>query len=76
MISNICGHNNNVLAKNMTIQLMKLMKIKEKHKEVHLIIGGDLNDAADDLLDRMPARIPSNSKFKIISYLLILILQS
>lgn len=70
VVNNIYGHNNNALAKSMVVQLTtKLKKIKEKYKDAHLIIGGDLNDAADDLMDRLPARMPSNSRFKVTSYL-------
>lgn len=63
------GHNNDTLAKTMLVQLTaKLMKLKEKFTEAHLI-GGDPSDAADYLMDILPARIPSGSRFKVISYL-------
>ena len=67
MVNNIYGHNNNALAKNMIVQLTKkLKKLKDKYKDAHLITGGDLNDTTDD---RFPVRMPSNSRFKVISYL-------
>lgn len=70
VVNNIYGYNYNALAKNTIVQLTaKLLKLKEKYKEAHLIIGGDLNDAADDLMDRVPARISSSSRFKVISHL-------
>lgn len=48
VVNNIYGHNNNARAKNMILQLtIKLKEFKEKYKDAHLIIGGDLNDAAD-----------------------------
>ena len=70
VLNNVYGHNNNALAKNMFSQLAgELKNLKEKYKDAHLIIGGDLNDTADDQMDRLPARISPNSKFKTISYL-------
>lgn len=70
IVNNNYGHNNNALAKHMFVQLtVNLIKLKEKYKEAHLIIGGDLNDTADDLMDRLPARMPSSSRFNVISYL-------
>ncbi len=70
VVNNIYGHNNNALAKNRIVQLTtKLKEFKEKYKDAHLIIDGDLNDAADDSIDRLPAGMPSNSRFKVILYL-------
>lgn len=70
IVNNNYGHNNNALAKNMFIQLtVNLIRLKEKYKEAHLMIGGDLNDTADDSMDRLPARMPSSSRFNVISYL-------
>ncbi len=52
VVNNIYGHNNSALAKDMFTQLAaELRKMKGKYQNSHLIIGGDLNDAADDLID-------------------------
>lgn len=70
----IYGHNNNTLAKHLFTKMFKqpiveLKKLKEKYKTAHLIIRGDLNNAADDQMDRLPARITLNSRFKAVSHL-------
>lgn len=49
--------------------IVDLKKVKEKYKGAHLIIGGYLNDAADDQLDRLPARMNLNSTFKAVLFL-------
>ena len=35
----------------------KLRDLQDKNKDAYLIIGGDFNDAPNDLLDRIPERI-------------------
>lgn len=66
VVNNIYGHNNNALAKNMIIQLTAELKgVREKCTNAHLIIGGDLNDTADDLMDRLPARM-STTRFNLV----------
>lgn len=69
VVNNTYGHNNNALAKNMIIQLTaELKRVREKYTNAHLIIGGDLNNTADDLMDRLPARM-STTRFNVVLYL-------
>lgn len=69
VVNNIYGHNNNALAKNMIIQLTaELKRVREKYTNAHLIIGGDLNDTAEDLKHKLPARM-STTRFNVVSYL-------
>ena len=54
----------------MFIQLCaKLDTFKNKYKDAHLIIGGDYNDAPDDLVDRMPVKSIPCSRFKSTVYI-------
>lgn len=42
---------------------------KTKDLDAFLIIGGDFNDAPNDLMDRIPERISQNAQFKATVYL-------
>ena len=47
VMTNIYGHNNNALAKEMIIQLSaEIKRVTQKYSNVHLTIGGDLNFVA------------------------------
>lgn len=65
IVCNLYNYNNNALAKTMCMQLCKILEaLKLKYKEAQLILGGDYNDAPDDLLDRLPIRTVQHSRFK------------
>lgn len=54
----------------MSLQLcMKLEAFKNKYKDAHLIIGGDYNDAPDNLVDRIPIGVIPHSRFKSTAYI-------
>lgn len=70
LVCNLYSHNNPAQAKTMFTQLCdKLVNLKNKYKEAHIIIGGDFNDAPNDLIDRIPARTTQNSKFKCTTFI-------
>ncbi len=70
IVCNLYNHNNTTLAKTMCTQLCKKLEaLKLKHKEAHLILGGDFNDAPDDLVDRVPVRTIQHSRFKSTAFI-------
>lgn len=70
IICNLYNHNNTTQAKNMCTQLcQKLEVLKLKYKEAHLILGGDYNDAPDDLIDGVPVRTIQHSRFKSTAFI-------
>lgn len=70
IVCNLYNYNNTAQAKIMFLQLcLKLEVFKNKYKEAHLIIGGDYNDAPDDLVDRVPVRLTPHSRFKSTAYI-------
>lgn len=70
IVCNLYNYNNTAQAKIMFLQLcLKLEAFKNKYKEAHLIIGGDYNDAPDDLVDRVPVRLTPHSRFKSTAYI-------
>lgn len=70
IICNLYNHNNITQAKNMCTQsCQKLEVLKLKYKEAHLILGGDYNDAPDDLIDRVPVRTIQHSRFKSTAFI-------
>lgn len=65
IVCNLYNYNNTALAKTMCTQLCKKLEaLKLKYKEAHMILGGDYNDAPNDLIDRVPARTIQHSRFK------------
>lgn len=65
IICNVYSHNNTSQSKILfTYLCTKLTSLKSKYNGAHIIIGGDFNDAPDDLMDRIPARLDQHSRFK------------
>lgn len=54
---------------NTAVMVITVNIRKEMYQDAHLIIGGDLNDAADDQMDRLPSREDPSSRLKAIPYL-------
>lgn len=65
IVCNLYNHNNTTQAKTMCTQLCKKLEaLKLKYKGAHTILGGDYNDAPDDLIDTVPIRTIQLSRFK------------
>lgn len=70
IICNVYGYNGATQAKIMFTQVYtKIKDLHAKYKNAFLIIGGDLNDAPNDLIDRIPERTSQNSQFKVTAFL-------
>lgn len=70
IVCNLYSHNYPAQAKIMFTELCdKLAAFKNKYKEAYLIVGGDFNDAPNDLIDRIPARTTQNSRFKSTAFI-------
>lgn len=70
ILCNVYGHNTSTIAKGMFTNLsIKIKLLQDKFKDAFLIIGGDFNDAPDDLIDRIPIRT-GHQRFKASTFLI------
>lgn len=70
IICNVYGHNGTTQARTMfTEVLSKIRELQSKNKEALLIIGGDYNDAPNDIIDRIPGRVSQSSHFKATQFM-------
>lgn len=66
---NVYGYNSTSLSKHMFLLICKKIKnFTSKYENSHIIMGGDFNDASDDLVDRVPSRIAPGIRFKCTNF--------
>ncbi len=46
----------------------KIRKLLDENNNAYLILGGDLNDAPNNMIDRVPDKTQQNSHFKAIRF--------